>query len=169
MHYTCSNCGHEGQDARLQVEEIQGWKELLSPELVEKLKTPYKKVSGNEPPCMFQTLFLATTQRLRFQDAMNGAVAAKDIELFRDRIVPVLNTVDANFQIIGHLAVPSVIELCQVDLTALRTVFTFVTVLLEDTEDFHRGLADLRDRLKKLGLQALLNEGACDTIEQTQR
>lgn len=150
--FKCEKCAHENElRAILFVDEIEGWRAALSSEIVTKLEaSKSKSVTGDE----HDTLFLSTYHRVTLLEDVTGG-AKTELELFKEMIAPALETVNKEFEIVGALQIPSAIDLAITDLSTPRAVFTFVTI---------KKVESLRKRLQAVGLERLLDEGACDTL-----
>lgn len=160
--FTCPKCGHESDGLSPINQELPGWESIVGPELAAKMSTKFTAVQGDYHPPMdgalsrpFRTLFLSAVERVSILDLVQEKPSVSDSDFFRDHHLPALQMLDKRFEIVGCLAPPTVISLAMSDLIAPRGVFAFVTVVDEP------GLAD---RLRAVGLERLLCEGAVDTL-----
>jgi hypothetical protein len=165
MNYVCENCDHintiEHEPASLDIRSVLDWQNILPPDQVASLSaekfvdTQGTLADGRK----FTTLYLSKLNRRPMMTEALGhpTTLLEDIrQTFTGHVVPVIDQVCKNFNVLGTLALPCVIKLAVVDLTCPVAVFTFITV--EKTPDFKK-------KLKDLGLQTLLNEGSVETID----
>jgi hypothetical protein len=154
--YKCEKCGHEGADGPFSF-SIDGWESCVSPSVAQKLSAvKFDAASGPG----FRTLFLTACYRLSMTAMLNdlGLKACKSSpeSFFRKRLAPVLDKLDANFEVLGHLALPSRVMLARTELAQPIAIFTFVTV---------KDQPDLEQKLHYLGLSSLLAEGVVNTVD----
>jgi hypothetical protein len=169
--FTCPKCGHEIDGLAPVSEELLDWREIVGPELAKKMERKFTAVDGRlrvtatvravqgEPAqdldVRYRTLFLSAVERIRVLDLVSQKTQRTSSDLFRERHLPALQMLDKKFEILGCLAPPTLLSLAMSDLIAPRAVFAFVTVV---------DSPDLADRLREVGLEGLLNEGAVDTL-----
>lgn len=153
----CEKCGHFGIGLNLTKEF--DWKKALSKELVSKLEqNQFKTTNGTiENGVKYTTLYLAKLGRVGLASALTLDNLLTHVDfVYSDSVVPVLDILNKNFNILGCLAKPSVIELALTDLHVPFDIFCFVTV-----ED----VPNLYSKLKELDLEGLTMEGSCSTLK----
>jgi hypothetical protein len=158
--YTCEKCGHVGFEVEpLGIQTIEDWQSDLDENLKQRMLTKFKNTVGvTDDGVEYVTLYLAKCIR----NALFDEIVTPNLSritpkaTYIDNIVPVLNTINKNFEILGVLAPPSSIKLAVMDLTQPEAVFCFVTVMKT---------ADTQERLNELNLPYLLvGEGRTDTL-----
>lgn len=140
------------KSAALKVEALHDWRNAVKPETAAKIdQQTFKAIKGDG----FRTLFVSAIARVNclFTEA---DLADKVREVFAADIAPVLDAVNENCEVLGHLAVPSTIKLAVTDLSLPAAAFCFVTV--KDTPE-------LEAKLNILGLHAIYaGEGMVATV-----
>ena len=156
-YYRCAKCGHEGDHP---LDPLNGWTNKLSPGLVERMSNPWPTVAASVQPSpglpfKYTTLFVSTVFKTPLVPS-SFFFPENAMKVFEERVVPVLEKIDEHFDVIGHLALPTVLNLAVTDLHQPVAVFAFVTVV--DT-------GDIKEKLRAAGLPlGLLSEGSIDTI-----
>lgn len=140
------------QAAALRVEALHDWRKAVKPETAAKIDQQAFKVVKGEG---FRTLFVSAIARV--SAVYNELDLANEVRsVFASEIAPVLDTVNENCEVLGHLATPSTIKLAITDLSLPAAAFCFVTV--KDTPE-------LEAKLDSLGLGAILRgEGMVATV-----
>lgn len=157
--YKCEKCGHDGL-VPLIVNLVE-WESKASSGLKNNLmQKKFDKVWGTG----FETLFISATQRNSVIDEFVPGSGKQPLQVFEEKILPALETINKEFKIIGHLALPSSMNLAITDLTKPFAVFCFPVVQYEGYKNLHHEPVDLKLRLKELDLPWLLMEGASDTV-----
>lgn len=164
MKYKCEKCEHEGvasEDYALVINSVLDWKKNASPNLVKNLeREKFNKVSGKD----FETLFISGVFATPLTKGIT--LTSETVQEFFDReVLPLLEKVNSNLEIIGHLALPSALDLAQTDLNVRRAVFCFPVVKYTGWLNAFNQPVELQVKLREIGIPYALNEGAVDTIK----
>lgn len=159
MEYFCEKCGHLNKPG-LKLYEVDHWNDDLRLQTTMRLLSKdFQKVESEE----HQTLFLSVIVRTKLTDQIHRWDRSDPPEIkeaWKTQMVPALETIMSNFEIMGNLAKPTKMQLAMTDLTPSWAVFCFVTVKKVDRMSY---------KLRDLGLASLLNEGAVDTLSTPAR
>jgi hypothetical protein len=159
----CEKCGHINESS-VSISSLPGWENALETEVVRKLKSnKIGSVASNltltdGTELAYRTLFVSTISRQTLMDRVMGVNPDEPLKVFKAAVVPVLNVIDKNFNILGALALPSAVDLAITDLNQPVCVFTFVAV---------EAALNLEQKLKDLGLEDLLQEGMVSTVDRS--
>lgn len=163
MKYKCENCNHEGITSdyyALVINSVLDWKKNASPSLVENLtKKKFDKLAGKE----FETLYISG---ILVNSLTKGMTLTSETtqEFFDREILPLLEKVNSNFEIIGHISLPAALDLAQTDLSAKKAVFCFPVVKYTGWLNAFNQPVELQVKLREIGIPYAMNEGAVDTI-----
>ena len=162
-NYICENCDHintiHADPAHIDIKDVLDWEANLPVLQAKQLNLKFTEPEGTLPNgTKYTTLYLSKENRRPMMTQLLGHPTSlvEDIkQTFTTHVVPVIDTVFKNFNVLGALATPCAVKLALINLSCPVAVFTFITV--EKTPDFRQKLTDL-------GLLNLTNEGSVETI-----